>query len=1142
MSDNETLTLNPKLNKQDSKQIQLSNTQAIASTPPLITQENTQDSTKDSTQNQNIESNIQSNIESTQNTAQDSTQINTQNQNDIFESEEYKKFVGFKQKALEAYKKVYENDKGYIAKIDEIRDEHKLENVSVGMAMSQISDEKIRNLNLIYDFKEKFGDPNNEFAKANDAKEIENAKLRAEIYNTKNLNDLSPKAKNYLKKDTQSIFGYYLWDLPFRSEEDILKIQKEHLIGTQIDPNLRRELYTLSQVSDANSITSFAKSDATNQKNLDKYLQDATTLVQKHGSENDFAAIDKRSGDLVVIIDGKVYNPGTNEFFANFDKEIASNLVGFAAGMIPIGRAVKTTANIAQKAALLTTMKNLAKTSAQAAGVSALAAPLDYKLNLDSINRAGVQKDFSTSEAISKSLDNAISTFAIGMGLGAVVGGSVAGVKAIKNTSADAIKDSIKNTMQNVGGKVTDKISNITTPFENMYIWNELRKYKKDDVDLNYQRFKNLQSDNFIQEDIKPSGSMGKILDTINEYFPYRNLTNKNKEQKDKLLANIFADKNLSAKFSNLLDAEETQYISRAFQRNGENLQKAIKQYENDFLQDYIKNTNSNAKNIAQVVQELVGEVKKESQSRYKNALTNLDSIMQDIDLKSDVNKSLDDLFTKSTQELPSNNPLQNYILKLAKDIDSKERLSISDAIEIRKDLNEKIANMNKSNNTNFKAKETFNNLKNDIDNSIKTHLESKIANKQIDSTQGNNIYNEWINANKHYAEVAESIKDKYTQAILESSKESKKRLNSMLTEEQWKQKVFNPDLADSINSLDNTIFKHFKPQMRENMQMFFIFKAINRNIQGMSDNKVMDIEKILSDIELLENMTLHPKVIPVLELFKDYAKLYRFSQDLLNSKSMDTGVGNGALSTSIEGRLAVVRTNLLFKHIIALIPFLGRKASLINSFKDAVKNLKYPREITLNLIQTLEKEDIKSGKINTESKVSKTNESELAKAANGTSQQPLLDNGLKKSAIEYLQDENIASKEILNITKDAITATQQKLGDLASKDNVIKHLQDNTFLGLKDSINTQDLIAKLQNLEKPVFIYSPKSPKATLTIDNYKIEITDKDLMQVENLNTLDSNLTPLQQALKMDKDAQEIDKQALDLMQQRTLLNNQF
>ena len=190
----------------------------------------------------------------------------------------------------------------------------------------------------------------------------------------------------------------------------------------------------------------------------------------------------------------------------------------------------------------------------------------------------------------------------------------------------------------------------------------------------------------------------------------------------------------------------------------------------------------------------------------------------------------------------------------------------------------------------------------------------------------------------------------------------NKKDLDSRLTIEQWKQRVLDTQWGDSVKGLENTIFKNFNPRMQKHTQMLTILRALDRNVKLNDDTFPIDFTKILSDIENLEKLTLHPEIYPILDTFKSYAKSYQFAQEISKAKALENQVGGGALATTLEGRIKVFLTNRLFKKLFAFIPYIGDNAAITKALQSAIKDLKYPSEITLETLKVLNKADLDKG------------------------------------------------------------------------------------------------------------------------------------------------------------------------------------
>lgn len=149
---------------------------------------------------------------------------------------------------------------------------------------------------------------------------------------------------------------------------------------------------------------------------------------------------------------------------------------------------------------------------------------------------------------------------------------------------------------------------------------------------------------------------------------------------------------------------------------------------------------------------------------------------------------------------------------------------------------------------------------------------------------------------------------------------------------------------------------------MQKHTQMLTILRALDRNVKLNDDSMPIDFTKILSDIQNLEKLTLHPEIYPILDTFKSYAKSYQFAQEISKAKALENQLGSGALATTLEGRIKVFLTNRLFKKLFAFIPYIGDNAAITKALQSAIKDLKYPSEITLETLKVLNKADLDKG------------------------------------------------------------------------------------------------------------------------------------------------------------------------------------
>ena len=231
---------------------------------------------------------------------------------------------------------------------------------------------------------------------------------------------------------------------------------------------------------------------------------------------------------------------------------------------------------------------------------------------------------------------------------------------------------------------------------------------------------------------------------------------------------------------------------------------------------------------------------------------------------------------------------------------------------------------------------------------------------KTLTRQEADELFSHFQQANKNYAQIKESLNDKFAKALTKGM--NKKDLDSRLTIEQWKQRVLDTQWGDSVKGLENTIFKNFNPRMQKHTQMLTILRALDRNVKLNDDSMPIDFTKILSDIENLEKLTLHPEIYPILDTFKSYAKSYQFAQEISKAKALENQVGSGALATTLEGRIKVFLTNRLFKKLFAFIPYIGDNAAITKALQSAIKDLKYPSEITLETLKVLNKADLDKG------------------------------------------------------------------------------------------------------------------------------------------------------------------------------------
>jgi hypothetical protein len=378
--------------------------------------------------------------------------------------------------------------------------------------------------------------------------------------------------------------------------------------------------------------------------------------------------------------------------------------------------------------------------------------------------------------------------------------------------------------------------------------------------------------------------------------------------------------------------------------------------------------------NLPEVYKHMLDEIDKQAKQDYKTSIDNLQNALSDTDFKATLLQGYKQVTDDAIDSLGLDNQLTNTLIRETQKLESKQSISLSEAIELRKNINEIMRNYEKSSSDlkKFRANKHLDNIKDNIDNAIKAALDSKVAQNEahlgrneieispLTRQEADELFSNFQQANKNYAQIKESLNDKFAKALTKGM--NKKDLDSRLTIEQWKQRVLDTQWGDSVKGLENTIFKNFNPRMQKHTQMLTILRALDRNVKLNDDSMPIDFTKILSDIENLEKLTLHPEIYPILDTFKSYAKSYQFAQEISKAKALENQVGGGALATTLEGRIKVFLTNRLFKKLFAFIPYIGDNAAITKALQSAIKDLKYPSEITLETLKVLNKADLDKG------------------------------------------------------------------------------------------------------------------------------------------------------------------------------------
>ena len=242
--------------------------------------------------------------------------------------------------------------------------------------------------------------------------------------------------------------------------------------------------------------------------------------------------------------------------------------------------------------------------------------------------------------------------------------------------------------------------------------------------------------------------------------------------------------------------------------------------------------------NLPEVYKHMLDEIDKQAKQDYKTSIDNLQNALNDTDFKATLLQGYKQVTDDAIESLGFDNQLTNTLIRETQKLESKPSISLAEAIELRKNINEIMRNYEKSSSDlkKFRANKHLDNIKDNIDNAIKNALDSKVAQNEANQMSGvqglgrneieispitqktltrqeaDELFSNFQQANKNYAQIKESLNDKFAKALTKGM--NKKDLDSRLTIEQWKQRVLDTQWGDSVKGLENTIFKNFNPRM----------------------------------------------------------------------------------------------------------------------------------------------------------------------------------------------------------------------------------------------------------------------------------------------------------------------------------------
>ncbi len=476
------------------------------------------------------------------------------------------------------------------------------------------------------------------------------------------------------------------------------------------------------------------------------------------------------------------------------------------------------------------------------------------------------------------------------------------------------------------------------------------KQAKKDEIPRILKSFQESQSDELIKKDFQNESLTEKILNKVSAYAPKAfkktNEPSSLAQKRQELLSTALRNKDLADSLANQLDDVEARILSEASNKMAKDFKALSQSYENLIAKEVLKNEANPS--LPKAFQKAVELAEHNVKTQYAQSVAKLESTLKDksIDLLTPFKNVAD----YAIREFGANAEISRALVSEVNNLQGRN-ITIKEALEKRKDVNAIIRNYNDNPNAlkKFRFQDNALELKNAIDTQIHNTIESGIAKGELD-TSARAVLEEFREANIAYADIKQRLNDKLTKAIF-MNQPKKSTINSMRSVDEWKQAVLDKQWQDSIVGLENTIFAKFDPRMQEHTQTLLIFRSLERHIKEKDGSAFIDLSKALKDIEQLESLPLHPKAQNALNIFKELAQTYEFMQKLSGAKGFKSGAGSGALSTTLEGRIQVFMTNRLFKALFFRVPYIGDKDALLHHLKKAVQELKYPRAITLDML-----------------------------------------------------------------------------------------------------------------------------------------------------------------------------------------------
>lgn len=129
--------------------------------------------------------------------------------------------------------------------------------------------------------------------------------------------------------------------------------------------------------------------------------------------------------------------------------------------------------------------------------------------------------------------------------------------------------------------------------------------------------------------------------------------------------------------------------------------------------------------NLPEVYKHMLDEIDKQAKADYKTSIDNLQNALSDTDFKATLLQGYKQVTDDAIDSLGLDNQLTNTLIRETQKLESKPNISLAEAIELRKNINEIMRNYEKSSSDlkKFRANKHLDNIKDNIDNAIKKRL-----------------------------------------------------------------------------------------------------------------------------------------------------------------------------------------------------------------------------------------------------------------------------------------------------------------------------------------------------------------------------------------------------------------------------------